>query len=303
MSSILVAGTVCNVEKRLERDLAKVIQSLKRFERVFVYLVESDSSDGTVDLLKQIKKNTNNFEYISLGTLAEIYPNRIQRLRFCRNEYIPYIREFIEFQEIDYICIADLDGMNSKITSKAVDSCFDNSLDWDACFSNQLHGYSDLYALRCDDWVSGDIFKELDESQSQLDSKFKTKYWFKQNPINFLIRDCLRRKIIYQRMYRISAKAKWIPVNSAFGGFAIYKSNLFLSTDYGNPLDASLLGSEHVELHRQMLAKKSKMYINPSLINANWNTYNINRYFLVRLLRALTRSNSFFLKLKNLVTR
>jgi hypothetical protein len=303
MSSILVVGTISNVEKRLEKDLCKVVQSLKRFERIFVYLVESDSLDGTVELLEQIKKNTSNFEYISLGSLAEIYPNRIQRLRLCRNKYIPYIRDFIEDRKIDYVCIADLDGMNPKITSKAVDSCFDALLDWDVCFSNQLHGYSDLYALRCDDWVSTDVFEELAESQSRLNSKFESKYWFKLKPVSFLVRDFLRKRIIYQRMHRISAKARWIPVNSAFGGLAIYKSNLFLTSDYGNPLDDSLRGSEHVELHRQMMVNRSKMYINPGLINANWNTYNVNRYFLVRHLRELTRSNWFFLRLKNLVRR
>ena len=85
--------------------------------------------------------------------------------------------------------------------------------------------------------------------------------------------------------------SNWIYVDSAFGGFGIYKASLFRCSDYGNPMDDSLHGSEHVELHRQMRDCGANLYINPSLINAGWNTYNLNRYFVVRQSREFLRSH------------
>lgn len=301
LKKVLLVGTISNAAGKLERDLRKVVSALEHFDSISIFLVESDSSDDTPQLLEKLKCENSALNYVSLGNLRDKFPDRVSRLRYCRNVYVTFIRETFKNDSDLYICIADLDGMNPKITSMAVKTCFDAPHEWDVCFSNQLHGYSDLYALRCENWVSKDIFKELAHRQSLLELKFGNRFWFSLKLVNFFVQDFLRRKIIYQRMRKIPIQSGWIPVKSAFGGFAIYKSTLFLNADYGDPLDTSLFESEHVELHKQLLAKGSKMYINPGLINASWNTYNLNRYFLVRHIRELTRSNWFFLRLKNLV--
>ena len=45
--------------------------------------------------------------------------------------------------------------------------------------------------------------------------------------------------------------------------------------------------SEHVSLHSKMRRDGLKLFINPSFINGGWNTYNINRFLLIRQARQL----------------
>ena len=53
--SILLVGTVSNVAKTIEKELRIVCKALSVFDYVKIYLVESDSTDNTVEILKKIK--------------------------------------------------------------------------------------------------------------------------------------------------------------------------------------------------------------------------------------------------------
>ena len=92
-------------------------------------------------------------------------------------------------------------------------------------------------------------------------------------------------------MIRIKRNSPWIQVISGFGGFAIYKSQIFLQYDYSTN---SVLAkeSEHVALHSKVVSSGRKIFINPALINSNMNTYNINRILIVREFRRLINKNN-----------
>jgi hypothetical protein len=117
-------------------------------------------------------------------------------------------------------------------------------------------------------------------------------------PINFLVRDYLLRKILYQRMYRISAIAEWISINSAVGGVCNLQKQAFPRRKLWESTGRFASRERACCITQTDVSKRVKIYVNPGLINANWNTYNINRYLLVRHLRELTRSNPFFFRLK-----
>ena len=142
VDSILIVGTVSNVEKYLRKDLNKIYHSLRRFNHISFFLVESDSTDNTVKILSDLSAYYTDFNFTSLGTLKQLMPNRIDRIRYCRNVYVEYIRAIPAAKRPYYTIAADLDGINSRINYKSIDSCFHNE-DWDVVLSNQTGGYYD----------------------------------------------------------------------------------------------------------------------------------------------------------------
>jgi len=120
MKKIVLVGTISNAGKRLERDLQKVIRACEGLELVEIFLVESDSTDNTVAILEELQSSLKNFNFLSLGKLSGDLPNRIDRIRHSRNAYVRHLREFVIESEIDYVMVADLDGMQSGITVKGI---------------------------------------------------------------------------------------------------------------------------------------------------------------------------------------
>ena len=58
-SSILVVGTIKNGERTLQSEIKKCLKALSNFDRVNFYLVESDSSDKTLQILNELKNTLN----------------------------------------------------------------------------------------------------------------------------------------------------------------------------------------------------------------------------------------------------
>jgi hypothetical protein len=198
--SILLVGTISNVEKIVERELRNVVSSLSCFKSIDIFLVESDSFDKTHEVLKKLKASIPFLNFVNLGVLKPIIPDRIERIRYSRNIYVNYICDNYETSKWNFVVVADLDGMNSKLKSKAIDSCFGTNLKWDACMANQKHGYYDLYALREEEWMPKDCFEELAElklSVEQKPNKSKGLFGFIRA---FLFYDKLREKAIYNKM-------------------------------------------------------------------------------------------------------
>ncbi len=302
MNTCILLGTVCNVSRKIESDLEVVIKSLSCFNSVKIFLVESDSSDSTLNVLESIKSITPNFDFKSLGELKNDLPDRIERIRHSRNEYVGYIRSLESSEMPDFIIIADLDGMNGKLTEKAIRSCFVRS-DWDAVFSNQRGGYYDILALRHDIWQPADYNLELSWYRSLVTPKRPNFLGFYESLRLRLNYDRARFLAIYRKMIRIKINQPWIEVNSAFGGIGIYKREVFLKYDYSSDFESGEGISEHVSLHSKMRRDGLKLFVNPSFINANWNTYNINRFFLIRQARQLMWNSKSSVKILSFIRK
>ena len=170
-------------------------------------MIESDSTDKTVIKLKEINKNINNFEYISLGDLQSSIPLRTQRIAYCRNKYLNQINNNPKYKNTDYVAIADLDGINNKITKEAVQSSW-NFEGWDVCTANQDGPYYDIWALRHHEWCPDDWLSEYETL-----SKLNLNHFYNM------------KKSLYSKMKVIPINSEWIKVDSSFGGLAIYKRN------------------------------------------------------------------------------
>jgi hypothetical protein len=283
---ILLVGTVSNVAQTIERELKVVLKALSVFDSVQVFLVESDSTDATVKILEKIASKNRNFEFIALGKLKSKYPHRIARIAYCRNVYVKHIRDNNGKKEWDYVAVADLDGMNFKLRKKGIQSCFETYIDWDGVMANQRFGYYDIYALRAPGWVEEDCFISMNKDK-ELSIRPKVSYF---SLINFLIQfhyfDKFRKKHIYSKMKTLKSQKTFVKVNSAFGGFAIYKSSIFLSSLYST---TNSYQSEHVNFHTTSFVTDPLFFINPRMINNWFNSYNINKLFIVRFIREFDR--------------
>jgi hypothetical protein len=152
--------------------------------------------------------------------------------------------------------------------------------------ANQPLGYYDIYALRAKNWVEYDCFLELSKVKKEKIPPEVSKYRL----INFLILfnyyDKLRKKIIFDKMLRLKKNRGLIKVDSAFGGFAIYKTDVFFNSDYRL---ADTFSSEHVSFHTSKANSQKSFYINAKLVNNRLNEYNLNKFVLVRFLRELKK--------------
>lgn len=304
MYRILVVGTVSNVATQLISDLKHLDESIGNFHKTEYFLVESDSRDRTLDVLNTLGHGRDGFHWKSLGFLADSIPDRVERIRHCRNEYVNFIRENLPTHKWDFVIIADLDGMNKALNPKSFASCFDRD-DWEVCLSNQKGGYYDIFALRHPTWQPENYFNELDLLRETLPRRTGLSIFIPKRFAISLREDKAKKIAIYSKMRKIPSGSDWISVDSGFGGFGVYKPEVFVRFNY-DKITHDLRDSEHIDLHLKIIQSGGKIYINPNLINSNWNTYNINRFFIIRQLRRIMWNNSVvynsYKKIKNLLS-
>lgn len=300
--SILVVGTIKNGERTLEREIRKCLKALSYFDKVSFYLVESDSSDKTLQILDNLKISNSNFDFVSLGDLSSRIPEQYNRIRYCRNEYVNYLRNIKEKPEL--VLVVDLDGMNSALNSRSINSCFTRD-DWDVVLANQTIGYYDILALRHHTWQINDWRADHEYYKNNLNRLQLTKRSSFNYIKKYLDLDKTQYLAIYSKMIRIPRKNEWINVDSGFGGAAIYKSQVFLNYDYSKEFETN--ETDHVTLHRKLVRDGGKIFINPAFINAHFNTYNLNKFLIIRSFRTFIWNrkhiyqSKFYKNLKKLI--
>ena len=208
MKSILIVGTARNVSGKIVSQITKIQEIIPSDFNIEFFIVESDSSDDTVAKLDYLSQRLSNFRYETLGSIADRLPNRIERIRFCRNRYVDFIRQETE-DHWDYVIVMDMDGINNKITNSGLISCFNQEQVWDACFPVQKHGYYDLLALRANNWNMSNPFHEIhqliDKEKARID-----RYSIKDNICLFFKIDKIRKNFFYSKMLKLAGEAKLI---------------------------------------------------------------------------------------------
>ena len=258
MKKILIAGVVRNCADTLEKEIKSLGDAFGEIFQIQWLLIESDSQDNTIHVLKGIEKSVQNFRSHSLGSLESKLEKRTERIAFCQNVYIEEIRGNSLYSNLDYVVVADFDGVNSHLTKEAVLSCFEHDF-WDVCTANQSGGYYDIWALRHPLWSPVDCWE-----QHRCLSHFMRSPTSEES-------DHLAYASIYSKMIYIPENINWIEVQSAFGGLAIYKGKIISEANY---IGITAFGGEiceHVPLNFCLTLEKGyKMFINPRLINIDY---------------------------------
>ena len=231
---ILVAGVARNCEKTIEQDVSAISAALKGCRALCWLVVESDSDDKTIETLHSLEMNVAGFRFLSLGELRQATPIRTERIAHCRNVYLDELKANPLYSEIDYVVVADFDGVNGLVTSEGFRSCWART-DWDVSTANQRGPYYDIYALRHPVWSPNDCWKQYD----------------------FLRRHGIQREVaawaaMYAKMITIPETAEWIPVDSAFGGLGVYRRCALDGVRYAGIDEAGEPICEHVGLHNQI---------------------------------------------------
>lgn len=268
-AELLVVGLARNCRKTLRRDVGILAASARAFARVQFLVIESDSSDDTLEVLADLRARRDDFEFISLGALEPAHPLRTDRIAVCRNRYLDEITHSPRYAAATHVLVADLDGANCDLTAAALDSCWQSNLPWDVCAANQRDAYYDIWALRQRDWCPLDCWQQYRELRP----------WIGHEQALALA--------IHSRMIRLDVRAPWIEVDSAFGGLALYRREALLAARYVGVDAAGEQVCEHVPFHAELRRQGFRIFINPALLNANRTVHSARKRLHVRMRRSI----------------
>jgi hypothetical protein len=246
-TTITIVGTVRNGGRSLAADVARLAAATEGFAARRFFISESDSDDDTVDQLRRLEKARDDFAFESAGRLAPSMPLRTERIAHGRNRCVDYVRQLAGSPD-DVVLVADLDGINDRLTAGGLRSCWDLPVRWDVCTANRGGAYYDIYALRCAGWVDEDCVKATDLLAERMDRTLAS--WL----------------VTRSRMIVLPRTHPPILVESAFGGLGIYRRAVFDGFVYeGLAPDGSEI-CEHLSAHRQIVDAGGAIYINTAMV-------------------------------------
>lgn len=251
-ATLLLAGTARDVAPYIASEMKHLMAATVGFKKVFVLVIESDSSDNTLEVLEELKKNIPNFDYLALGKLAGEIPIRTERLAFCRNHIVEAIKNNPLYAAVDFVMLSDLDGLNTHLNAASIAQCWQDNAPWDVVTANQLDFYYDVWTLRHKYWSPGDCIVQ----QSSLE------------PI--VGHDQSVNLAVWSKQMKLPTSSGYIEVDAAFGGFAIYKKQAYITGHYvGSGVTDGVKheACEHVAHCSDMREAGYRIFINSALIN------------------------------------
>lgn len=255
-------GTIFNVEKSLKAKIEFLISNLSTKYDVEFFLVESDSADNTVSVLNDLQNSHACFSFVSLGRLKYRFPSRVQRIAYCRNKYIQWLREKAVSDD-DKIFLVDLDQeFDVKCFVRTLHTAITQDLD--VIFANSSWRYYDIFALRSVGWVNDSFNLEINRFLQRGTGSLAEARW----------------QFLYSKMRRIRGLSPKIPVLSAFGaccmmqGYVFNRVNL-LSYDVSQSSEDEC---EHISFNAHIIKAGFNLWILPSFVASGINKHNLNYY-------------------------
>ena len=127
------------------------------------------------------------------GTLSK----RADRIAHCRNLFIDAVAEDSKYKEVDYIPMADMDGL---LTPEKIAQCWEVDEPWDVITANQLGQCYDIWVLSHPYWNPID-------------------WWEQKGGLENILSDKVAQNIaVTCKQAPINPRSDLIEVESAFGG-------------------------------------------------------------------------------------
>lgn len=252
---IKIISCVKNCAPHIEESIIQIKEFQNLFKKVEFFAVENDSVDNSLELLKKYSKNIRS-EIFNFKDLDKKYPLRTYRLAFLQNILLEKCRDS------DYIFVIDFDSILKNFDINGLLNTFERDLNsWDIITANCNDRYYDIWALRTE--------------------KFNYDCWdlINHKRQEGIIDDILIPMYIAANQIKIPKVNKLIPVQSAFGGFGIYKTKSVENCNYDGSLkececqhltknkNCSREVCQHVTFHKQAIRKNNaKIFINTDLV-------------------------------------
>jgi hypothetical protein len=257
-SRLAIFGVARNCAATIRADVQRIAAAAINFKGFLALVVESDSDDETPAVLRSLKLEWPWFSYVSLGALRDTIPSRTDRIAHCRNICLDAFRDDPRFRQCDYAVMADMDGINTRLSARGFMSCWDFH-GWDVCTANQKGPYYDLWTLRHSAWCNGDCWEEAEALTPVLG------------------RDQALQLAVYSRMVHLPTSMPPVRVRSAFGGFAVYSGEAYRhgARYAGTRSDGSPV-SDHVALNEALDSAGFRIFINPAMVNAGMTPHTVH---------------------------
>jgi len=250
-SEILIAGPARNIAEMVCADINALFNATTNFKKSYGLVIESDSTDNTVGELEKLKSANNAFNYISLGSLAKTMPKRTARLALARNRILEEVQNNPEYANVDFIAMADLDGINRDISREKIESCWNLQEQWDVITANQPDRYYDIWTLRHPDWNPVDCLAQ----KSRLEK--------------IIGKTAANNISVESKQISLSPTMGMIEVDSAFGGLGIYKREAFIAGRYIGLDQSGNEVSDHISFHEDLKRSGYRIFINCALVNSD----------------------------------
>jgi hypothetical protein len=206
-----------------------------------ILICESDSTDKTVEKLYKWPRA----QVYKYGSISKSYPNRPDRIAFCRNKLLDIAHEITS----DYILVVDLDIFSAELSAFLTNFRY-NTDDWSVMTASSSGSYYDIWALRTlsDSNLNFDVWHRVwDLSRSNKSYCFQS----------------LVDQIIGNNQKQIPIDHSLIEVRSAFNGAGLYKTNV----TYGCKYSGANSTCEHVPFHLCIREKnQGRIFINPAFL-------------------------------------
>jgi hypothetical protein len=206
---------------------------------IHVIAFYDESRDQSLQLLKQFQRTNPNVLTIILNPAPHPTAPRVQRIAIARNGLLEHIRQY--YPTVDYFIMMDTNYYScvGVIRPHVIGSVLRETNMWDSVSFDREDGYYDYFALRYEPYVY---------------SFFHFTNW----------REANKRLVNHFRGILASAKragAGYIPVLSAFNGFAIYKTSVFINCHYTSDINLSLYPEGSIKTHEKVVGLKTLKYL------------------------------------------
>ena len=243
-NNCVIGLCVYNNERGLPSVLSNIVKlsQSKLFDKLTIVVFYDASTDNSYSILESFKYRNMNGDTstlietiiisnktkefrMSFGSASRVMDkSRTMRIANARNEILNYIRlletqrifnkYFIMMDSNEYACVGN-------INTDALCHALARSDEWDSISFNREAGYYDYWALSFDPHIySFYHVQNKDETLNNMVDSFTIK------------------------LNEARESRDFIPVYSAFNGFAIYKTNMFLNCSYSSMIHIHLFPKE-----------------------------------------------------------
>lgn len=226
-----------------EIGLPLVLENIKKmnvlFERIQIIAFYDHSDDNSLQLLQSFENDNITIDIIINENETSRSSIRTENISIARNNIIETIKNkyldkceyFIMMDSNDYSCVGD-------INIDVLKYVFNRRDEWDAISFDREAGYYDTWALSFDPYIySFYHFENSEDVVEQMRKKF----------------DMILNE------YKNEKPDTFINVYSAFNGFAIYKTSIFIKCSYSSKIKFDLFPKDilkkQIELTRNKLVR------------------------------------------------